>query len=687
MSDVQRIECTSPIDAVVVYAEGAVVRRALRVPENLEAGTAELVVGRVTPQLEPGSLRAEIQGERAVLSVRSSVRVGESPAPPGELRERIEALELRDAVLTRNMKLLARTGASLRSLALAPRWRGRRFAAAPDAKFEDALAAIALIEDTEANVEDRSDALRIEQDEVREQLATLRLELDQATADERRRAGEAWREIIVTVGAGGPIDSLSVSYAVSTARWWPAYTLRLTDAGTRATLSVDALIAQNTGEAWNGVALSLCTGDLARGLELPKLPSLRLGKRQPPRPPGYRPLPTDLGDLFAGYDRAAPAMPPPQAKPAPATETVMVTAGFASESEDEWDDFGGALADAPVSGGLERAAVASRSPAPASAPAPAAPAPQAKKAKLRARAFAVGASRGGGGAPGGTEVLMQASSQAAPPPPPPPLEPDDDWLDFDGLILRDPRAGGRGRLERRPRRHVSMGAIRTPAAVQSLTQTRGTFDHQWDAEATAEIPANGLAHRVTVTSATAAATPRLRAVPCVTPAVYREVHLHNPFPAPLLAGPMDVFLDRALLRQSPLATVDRGGDLRIGLGEEERVRVVRNARVRESTKGLLGGTTRVEHDIEIEVASSLGTPIGIDVIDRLPVTDDKEVEVRLTHSDPKAGSYDGADRGHPVRGGICWSIDLAPGEERRLLFSYAIEMDGKLEIQGGNRRD
>ena len=108
--------------------------------------------------------------------------------------------------------------------------------------------------------------------------------------------------------------------------------------------------------------------------------------------------------------------------------------------------------------------------------------------------------------------------------------------------------------------------------------------------------------------------------------MYREVEIQNPFDAPLLSGPVEVFLDGALMTTSSSRFVDRGGVVHLGLGVEERLRVARNARVEEGTAGLLGGSAVVDHAITIEVASSLGRKVTVDVLDRVPMTDDKDVD-------------------------------------------------------------
>ncbi|WP_155797996.1 DUF4139 domain-containing protein, partial [Sorangium cellulosum] len=280
---------------------------------------------------------------------------------------------------------------------------------------------------------------------------------------------------------------------------------------------------------------------------------------------------------------------------------------------------------------------------------------------------------------------------------PAPLEPAlvEGWLDFDALRL--PGAGPqRGRLTReRPRRSRRL-AKRAEADVTNLPappravdprDTRGQFDHLYAGEGAADVPSNGRLHRVALSAARAPATPRFVTAPREAAEVYREARVENPFDAPLLEGPVEIFVDGALAAQSTLGHVDRGGVLRAGLGVEERIRVARNARVDESSAGLLGGSLAVEHAVTIDLSSSLGMSVEVEVLDRIPVTDDKDVEIKLLSSQPKAEPYSQEELGEPVRGGLRWRVPLAPGGKASVAFTYRVVFSSKSEVVGGNRRE
>lgn len=148
-----------------------------------------------------------------------------------------------------------------------------------------------------------------------------------------------------------------------------------------------------------------------------------------------------------------------------------------------------------------------------------------------------------------------------------------------------------------------------------------------------------------------------------------------------------MYIEGSLLTTSAVEHVDRGGQLTVGMGVDERVRVARNVRAEEENAGLLGGSTAVTHAVTIDLTSSLPMPAEVELINRLPVTDEKSVEVKLLSSVPDSQAYTQEERGRPIRGGLRWRFTLAPGEKKRVEFRYRVSFNAKDELVGGNRRD
>jgi hypothetical protein len=714
------IECGSGIERVTVYARGAVVTRRVTLPEALPEDAVELGVPGLTALADPGSVRALCDGEREVTALSARLSPPPPEAPRGALVERVRALDLERQRLEAEERSLTELRVALAAARLdptLPRWARRLD---PAARFADATALGDLVDAELGRLDGSLRGLAEALAENRRAAHAAEVAAAQGAPAETEGARRSSLSVRVRLAPGsGRVTALAIEYVVGAARWWPAYTARFTAAATKVSLALDAFVAQASGEDWTRVRLSLSTAHLAHDARLPELRSLRFGRAQPPARRGYRPPPEGLDALFEGYDRAvaqgrvmsfeARVRDHARRAPSPMQQT-MTRASVDARAEMEADGFAMPMPKGAPTDSVTRLGGRGGGPPPGfgGAPPPAS-APQAAMSMARvamparSRSFSpkaevampMEASTGmlmdaeemedeGGGGPSGGELS-------------PGIEPADAWLDFDALVLGDAGDGAhRGRLVQggdalayAPLEHARsrIEELAGPPLTRDPLSGRGRFDHRYDAAGTADVPSVGRPHRVAVGSAEATAVSRFTAVPREAPEVYREAEIKNPFDAPLLGGPVDVFLDGALATTAELSFVDRAGSMRLGLGVEDRLRVARNARVEESSAGLLGGSLVIDHAVTIDLSSSLGHKVAVEVLERIPVTDEKDLDVKITFTRPDPEKYTQAERGAPLRRGVRFSIGVPPGDKAKIEYGYRVTLPAKNEIVGGNRRE
>ncbi len=704
------IVCESEITHVNVHARGALVTRRVALPDALPGGDVAVALAGVTALAEPSSVRAALpEGSgRAAVAVRASLAVPAGGPVAGPSVARVRALRAGLQRLNEERAALAEHRGQLAHLALDPGLRARRApgdARGVEARVAEALAADAMLTGLLADLDARAVDLDERARRAAEDLAAEDLRDAQARAAERVGEGHPTLTVTVHLTGDGPLSWVDVTYAVAAARWWPVYTLRIRDQGRHATWLAEALVAQRSGEDWRGVRLALSTADLLFDARLPELPSLRFGRAQPPAKKGYRAAPPGLDRMFEGHDRALPPATLALEPPSPPMEFLATESLRAERDEEEAGAAGDELARQETTRNVTRASSVRGGDPRARVLAPGAPPMQAMVMPAAAKkgggvlSTLVGgvageiadgfAALGGGG--------YGAKRDEAPPEDALPLEPEGAWLDFDALrVMPAGDQTRRGRLVRevdarsareRERARAQIGETAAPAGAQDPLVTRGMFDHRYAVEGLAEVPADALTHRVSLGQGEATPTLRWRTTPREAPEVYREAELRNPFDAPLLGGPVDVYVDGSLLAVAAIDRIDRGGTMRVGMGVERRVRVARNVRAREETAGILGGDTVVTHDVSIELSSALGAPALVEVLDRRPVTDDKDVEVEFIRSAPEHERYGQADRGAAVRGGMAWRVIVPAGGRAAVEYSYRVKFPSKSELVGGNRRD
>ncbi|MEZ6185117.1 MAG: DUF4139 domain-containing protein [Planctomycetota bacterium] len=695
---------SSKVIRAAVYARGAeVTRRVELTPEA--AGALELELPGVSAHAAPGSFRAHAHGA-VVRGVRSRL----TAAPAGDPLALQAALDAARQVLTSlqaEASWLRERRQRLESIA--PRAQLHESEAgsearptrSPEARLADALAVQRLRRSLIEGVDAELDAVEARE---RDQARAVQRLIDQQGAGPPRTHTRA---VTVELEPDGALESLELTYVVPTARWWPAYAVRLGAAGQTARWQLEAFVAQLSGEDWEGVELSLATSDLISDASFPDLPAQRLGRRRDAKR-AFRAPPEGLDALFAGFDRdrarlqsAAQRDLPPFGAARDARGSI--TASFPASSLADSDSRLGGVEPAPD---LDGAAYDVGADADdllldyeehALPPPGAAPQPQpdvfasrtrgglpsrSRSAPLKKRAKGEAFDAYGGGGGGDSS----------------PLEPEwsapEAWLDFDGLTLAGVHQAHRGRL--RPR---SLGADEAVAAQRVLDglhpsgdpadplTARGSFDHRFRAAAPADVKSGPEPQRVMLRELHAPVAQRLRAVPVVEERVYREVELINPVDAPLLAGPVEVFFEDAFLTQTRVDAVPRGGLLRIGLGEEERVRVVRRVTSKELTQGLLGGTTVVQHEVRFEVSSQLGVPIELELLARVPVPgEDQALEVGQVSSSPQSEAFPPSAQPQGLKGGRRFLVSLEPGGSAVCELRYSLSFSAKSEVEGGNVR-
>jgi hypothetical protein len=708
------LACDSRIHRVVVHARGAVVTRKVDLPPDLPPDLCEIAVSGITPFAEPASVHALARGGREVVYVHARVAIPEGPAAAGPTQERVRELERAREALTAERAHLGGRRNVLAGLDFDLGMARRLRPADPSARIADALATARLVAEELAAMDARLRELDHAIEKATHDINAARLAHAQARTEDRAGSARPTLGVLVRLAAGqGALEALEIEYTTLTARWWPTYKAWLSKGAAHVRWDIEALVAQASGEDWKGVELSLSTADLVHDARLPELKSLRLGRAQPPAKRGYRPPPPGLDAMFEPYDAAFSQVPP-----AGRVEADM-PAQIASRAR--------AGAPPPLPAAMPVAAAPPPPPPPGHAPPPQSfgmtlPAPAssgmappmstqslARSAPARPKAAAPPVSRapaplggGGGGADAETlpaleeEMALEEAAAFGASAAPMSVEPDDKWLDFDSLVLASPRQKERrGRLERVPEasRRAAVEAadmidhMAAPARTLDPLGTRGRFDHRYDAEGRADVPSNARPHRIHIQSAEGPASARFRAVPRESAEVYREARIENPHASPLLGGPVDVFLDGALVTTTSIGAVDRGGQVLVGLGVEDRLRIARNTRVEESSAGLLGGSSLVDHQVTVDLTSSLGVPVTVEVMERIPVTDDKDISVKLTSADPEPDVYDQSDLGAPVRGGRLFRVEVPAGGKARVSYGYRVKLPAKSEIVGGNRRE
>ncbi|MFF9755169.1 DUF4139 domain-containing protein [Streptomyces sp. NPDC014344] len=688
----------SALEAVTVYAQGALCRRVAR--GTVPAGGQVRVTG-LPRSLDPHSLRARVLGAPGVRVTEARAEIDAEPVDADaedEARREVDRLrEAYDVARTRRDRQLTRIE-EVGGLRPVPPGRKR-----DDPHRRTPVAAWLELADF---VDERLTVLHGRLRELEDELRRVEHEWELAHERIERASTDApasgvatsYTAVLTLRGAGEAQAEVEIEYGVPGAVWVPTYRLIHRQGEDGGRLVLRASVAQRSGEDWTGVRIAFATADLRRRTGLPRLRSVRIGRSQPaPAPSGWREPPAGLTDLFAGYDAAGPRPEPDVSGGATAGR---IGAGGAVE-----DIYVGAAYGAPPPPPPAPAALPAPGAAYGAAPqgfgGPAAPgsAPVPDRPRPRARtgsgARAAAAPRAGGEARAATPEATGAASFAPAPVPGPP-RPDDAELDYAALVLSGPDEpwDRRGRLfpgsgpdlvtaEYR-RRAEKPAALPLPGHAVRPRESAGSFDHRYDAAAPADIPSDGVWHTVTVGEIPVGLRTEYVCVPAVEQTVYATLVLSNATDQALLAGPVEVSVDGEYQLTAALPTLAPGGARRLGLGPAEAIGVTRRTHLTESTAGLRNNVTVLDHRVHVELANRLPAPVRVEVRERVPVT--SEADVRIEERADWTAPEDTADRERHAPGTRIWRVDLPAGGTTALDGGYEIRIPAGKALTGGNRR-
>jgi hypothetical protein len=240
--------------------------------------------------------------------------------------------------------------------------------------------------------------------------------------------------------------------------------------------------------------------------------------------------------------------------------------------------------------------------------------------------------------------------------------------------------------ERWAGRVLELKNLAPPRGVRDVGESAGHFAYRYPTRVPMSLPADGTLHRLGVLREERGIDLVFRTVPQTDSAVYRVAKMKNPLSAPLLAGPLDVFWGNDFLVTARLRTTASGAEIEANLGVEPRIKTARNVRHSQHEEGLLAGRTVYEDTITIEVENGLAQQATVEVLERLPVTEERKVEVKLLEEKPAAEEYTQKERRRPIRGGRRWRLTLEPGKRGECQLRYSVTVPSSSEIIGGGRR-
>ena len=189
------------------------------------------------------------------------------------------------------------------------------------------------------------------------------------------------------------------------------------------------------------------------------------------------------------------------------------------------------------------------------------------------------------------------------------------------------------------------------------------------------VPADGGPHKTSIGRFGLNAALDHLAVPVLAPEAYLRATVTNTSPLLLLPGPARVFHGTQFVGETSLATVAAGEEFELQLGVDDQIRVERKLRRRSTGKAVIGGTRTIDVGYEITVENHRTGKTVVSVHDRIPVSTDGDIRVRLRETSPAPVTQ--TDLGE-----LTWELSLDGGQEATVRYRFSVEHPAQVTVTG-----
>jgi uncharacterized protein (TIGR02231 family) len=201
------------------------------------------------------------------------------------------------------------------------------------------------------------------------------------------------------------------------------------------------------------------------------------------------------------------------------------------------------------------------------------------------------------------------------------------------------------------------------------------------------VAGNNVSQKVAIKDARLAAALQFQSTPRILEAAFLSASTSNTTDYPLLAGPMNTYLDDTFVAAGNLKTVMPGEKFELALGADDGIAVKRRLvnRFAEET-GLTNKTHRITYEFLVTLTNNKTTTERIVFKEPTPQPRDERIVVKLLSPQEKeiGTSNNPKEIMREENGRIAWRVNLKPGEKREFTLKLSIEYPNDVAISGLN---
>ena len=278
------LEVISEITDVCVYLKGAYVTRTARVKQT----ESKCLIKNLPCRFKDESLQFEVSDKAYVQNVSVElvpVKSGENSAELNELRDELFYLNAKETSLKEILDMI---------ICLTPQEEVR--GKTDFAKLAQSLSELSNFKENQIiEINDELFTLKKDKEAIKAKIKEIKKNQKSKVACNKN----------VSFELISPVDEVEIKirYLITDATWSPSYAANVNAEYSCGSLKMNAMVAQNSGEEWKGINISLSTAEPYKFGKLPELKSLFIGRRQQEAARStFRPAPADTEGLFYDFD-------------------------------------------------------------------------------------------------------------------------------------------------------------------------------------------------------------------------------------------------------------------------------------------------------------------------------------------------------------------------------------------------
>jgi len=225
-------------------------------------------------------------------------------------------------------------------------------------------------------------------------------------------------------------------------------------------------------------------------------------------------------------------------------------------------------------------------------------------------------------------------------------------------------------------------ALQLQQRISSISRTEGV-SVTYELPGKLTLPSRSDQQLVTIASISTKAQFALVATPLLTDYVYLQAEVLNDSDTVFLAGPASMFRNAEFVGKSDLPLVTIGDRFKAGFGIDSQIQVVREL---EDKQTRIQGGNRIEtYNYRIALSNYKNTAVELQLLDRLPYTEDSSVKIVLDKTEPELSKDAEYLRTSRKKGILRWDLKLsantASDKATVVRYSYTMEYDRNMQIE------